>query len=52
LIRDLDGVVAVTGKYREVFLCGIEGVPSAASYCGVQSRKGDATDVLARRPEG
>jgi glycosyltransferase involved in cell wall biosynthesis len=52
LIRESDGLVAVTGNYREAFLRGTEGVPSAVSYCGVETRKDDATDDLARWPEG
>lgn len=52
LIREADGLVAVTGDYRDTVLRGIEGVPSAVSYCGVETRKADATEDLARWPEG
>lgn len=52
LIRESDGLVAVTGDYRDAVLRGTEGVPSAVCYWGVESRKADATDELACWPEG
>jgi len=52
LVRESVGLVAVTGDYRDAVLRGIEGVPSAVCYWGVESRKADASEDLAGWPEG
>tara|TARA_R110002051_G_scaffold16182_2_gene48953 strand:- start:8440 stop:9681 length:1242 start_codon:yes stop_codon:yes gene_type:complete len=52
LILESDGLVAVTGDYRDAVLRGTKGVPSTVCYCGVDTRKVGAIVNLARWPEG